>query len=45
MKVHAIPKQLPVTADRLNQFHTKTEHDEELSLIKHIVQHGWPQDM
>ena len=39
--MHAITKQLPVTTNRLNQFHTETAHDEELSLLKHIVQCGW----
>ena len=45
LKVHAITRQLPPTADRLNQFHTETAHDEELALLKHIVQNGWPQDI
>ena len=43
LKVHATTKQLPATANRLNQFHTETAHDEELSLLKHTVQHRWPQ--
>ena len=38
-------RQLPATADRLNQFCTETAHDEELALFKHIVQNGWPQDI
>ena len=29
------------TTDRLNQFCTETAHDEQLSLVKHIVHHGW----
>ena len=37
LKVHAITKELPVTADRLSQFHTETAHDQELSLLKHIL--------
>ena len=41
--MHAITKQLTATANRLNQFHSETAHDEELSLLKHIVQCGWPQ--
>ena len=45
LKVHASTKQLPVTANRLNQLHTETAHDEVLSLLKHIVQYGWPQDI
>ena len=36
---------MPVTADRLNQFCTETTLDEELALLKHIVQTGWPQDI
>ena len=43
LKVHFITKQIPVTTDRLYQFHTETSHDEELSLLKHIVQCRWPQ--
>ena len=38
-----LTRQLPATADRLNQFHTETAQDEELALLKHIVQTGWPQ--
>ena len=45
LKIHAITRQLPATADRLNQFHTETTQDEELALLKHIVQTGWPQDI
>ena len=45
LKVHSITKQLPATANRLNQFHTETAHDEELSLLKHTVQSGWPEDI
>ena len=45
LKVHASTKQLPVTADILNQFHTETAHDKELSLLKHIVKHGWSQNI
>ena len=45
LKIHAITRQLPATADRLNQFCTETAHDEELALLKHIVQNGWPQDI
>ena len=33
------------TADRLNQVHSETAQDEELALLKHIVQTGWPQDI
>ena len=40
MKIHAITRQLPATADRLNQFHTETAQDEELALFKHIIQTG-----
>ena len=29
----------------MNQFHTETAQDEELVLLKHIVQNGWPQDI
>ena len=36
---------MPATANRLNQFHTETAHDEELALLKHTVQNGWPQDI
>ena len=36
---------MPVTANRLNQFHTETAHDEELSLLRHTVQCGWTQDI
>ena len=43
LKVYAITRQLPATADRLNQFCTETAHDEELALLKHTVQKGWPQ--
>ena len=42
LKIHAITRQLPATADRLNQFHTETSQDGELVLLKHIVQTGWP---
>ena len=45
MKIHAITRQLPATPDRLNQFCTETAQDEELALLKHIVQTGWPQDI
>ena len=45
LKIHAITRQLPATTDRLNQFHTETTQDEELALLKHIVQTGWPQDI
>ena len=45
LKIHAITRQLPATADRLNQFHTETAHDEKLALLKHIVQNAWPQDI
>ena len=34
LKIHAITRQLPATADRLNQFCTETGHDEELALLK-----------
>ena len=44
LKIHAITRQLPATTDRLNHFHTETAQDEELALLKHIVQTGWPQD-
>ena len=43
LKIHAITRHLTATADRLNQFHTETTHDEELALLKHVVQNGWPQ--
>ena len=43
--MHAITRQLPATADRMNQLHTETAQDEELVLLKHIVQTGWPQDI
>ena len=45
LKIHAITRQLPATADRLNQFHTETAQNEELVLLKHIVQTGWPQEI
>ena len=45
LKIHVITRQLPATADRLNQFRTETAQDEELVLLKHIVQTGWPQDI
>ena len=45
MKIHAITRQLPSTPDRLNQFHTETAQDEELVLLKHIVQTGWFQEI
>ena len=34
-----------MTANRLNQFCTESTHDEELSLLRYIVQCGWPQDI
>ena len=37
LKIHTITRQLPATADRLNQFCTETIQDEELALLKHIV--------
>ena len=36
---------MPATADRFNQFHTETTHDEELALLKQVFQNGWPQDI
>ena len=45
LKIYAITRQLPATADRLNDFHTDTAQDEELALLKHIVQTGWPHDI
>ena len=45
LKIHAITRQLPATADRLNQFCTETTHDDELALLKHIVQTAWSQDI
>ena len=45
LKIHAITRQLAVTADRLNQFCTETAQDEELALLKHIVQTGWPHEI
>ena len=45
MKIHAITRQLHATADRLNQFHTETAQDEELALLKHIVQTRWLHDI
>ena len=45
LKIHAITRQLHATADRLNQFHIETAQDEELVLLKHIVQTGWPHDI
>ena len=45
LKIHAITKQLPATADRLHQFHTETAQDEELALLKHIVQAQWLTDI
>ena len=45
LKMHTITKQLHVTADRLNQFHTETTQDKELALLKHIVQTGCPHDI
>ena len=41
LKIHAITKQLHATSDRLNQFHTETAQDEEMALLKHIVQAEW----
>ena len=45
LKMHAITRQLPATADILNQFCTETTQDEELALLKHIVQTGWSQNI
>ena len=45
LKIHAITRQLPATADRSNQFYTVTVQNEELGLLKHIVQTGWPQEI
>ena len=45
LKIHAITRQLPAMADRLNQFCTETTQDEELAPLKHIVQTGWSQDI
>ena len=45
LKIHAITRQLPATADRLSQFCTETAQDEELVLLKHIAQTGWSQDI
>ena len=42
LKIHAITKQLHATSDRLNQFCTETTQDEEMALLKYIVQTGWP---
>ena len=38
LKIHAITKQLHATFDRLNQFHTETVQDEDMALLKYIVQ-------
>ena len=43
LKRHAITRQLPATAGILNQFHTEIAQNEELVLLKHIFQTGWPQ--
>ena len=45
LKIHAITKQLHATSDRLNQFHTETTQDEEMALLKYIVQTGWPHEI
>ena len=45
LKIHAITKQLHATSDRLNQFCTETAQDEEMALLKHIVQTGWPPEI
>ena len=45
LKIHTITRQLPATADKFNQFCTETGQDEELMLLKHSVQTGWPQDI
>ena len=45
LKIQDITRQLPATADRLNQFCTENAQDEELALLKHIVQTGWPHDI
>ena len=45
LKIHAITRKLPATADRLNQFCTETTWDEDLALLKHIVPTGWPQNI
>ena len=45
LKIHTITRQLHATADRLNQFHTETTQDEELALLKHIVQLEWPHNI
>ena len=34
-----------MTAKSLNQFCAETTQDEELSLLRHLVQHGWPKDI
>ena len=45
LKIHAITKQLHATSDRLNQFYTETALDEEMALLKYIVQTGWPHEI
>ena len=45
LEIHAITRQLHATTDRLNLFCTETTQDEELALLKHIVQTGWPHDI
>ena len=45
LKIHAIIRQFPATVERLYQFCTEAAQDEELVLLKHIVQTGWPQEI
>ena len=45
LKIHAMTMQLHATSDRLNQFCTETAQDEEMALLKHIVQTGWPPEI
>ena len=45
LKIHAITKQLHATSDKLNQFRTETTQDEEMALLKYIVQTGWPHEI
>ena len=43
MQVYEITDQLKCIADKLHQIHQETVQDDNLALLKHTIQLGWPQ--
>ena len=42
LHIHQITNQLSTRSDSLNQMRIATQEDDELSLLKHNITHGWP---